>query len=862
MTFQKWDQLLPGWESSGYANHYDTGDSKSIRNCTKANWVTGGGYIISAASRSCYSMLTYSVDLIEAGSVEFEYKIEDDRVTLVVETKSSEKCLKSKNTERAYITKTGNVWKKKTLPLPAGRSVIIWDTGIVYYVTEKTKVPPVYIRYVKITGVPYTYECMSCPAGTYSGEGASYCLLCPDNTYSEGNTTKCSSCDSKSEYAERGATKCAKRPACKEEDYFETFTVCDGNKQTQKMYKWNEPKLCREDLKGAVTLPASGEKIKCQLCNPGTFLKGNHCEICPANQYGDGESGCSPCPPSTSAIRGHYYQWWSALPSNVTLSCVSPYTQGCATMDGWRLRNTYIDSGVGHDGDTYLELVLKVKGFAEPEVNSGLKQGEFGKLTFVFETRCQGSCKLSLYMAGKHHFNGELSSWHGAQSKQTYSYIVTDPHVNRFIWEFSRDNNADNSNKDDRVIIYSINVTNTIDGGAYRCNACPVGTKDSRCIPCPKGQYINNATKNCVKCPKNTYLKNNQLSGAAACEKCGPGTFSPQLVETGPSFTAEGTNYHHVFNVSLCGKTSTCRTNFSAAIRGSHRDRETYLDASICRSTIIHWKDNKKIAAQPISLGNYLAGISSKNILGNVSFRGFEEKADKSSGVKDIHYFFKNNAPTRACPRGRSVVIALRCDATAGSTGIIKLPTKCPSGTCDGCNFNFLWRTKYACPICQKKDYTIIHSKCQNSTKTTHYVWKHQPKICRDGVSLPPKKEQKCTIMERTIGAAVQDFKIIIILVAVAAVVLILALVGLYLRNRKLSHRYVKLQQNLNTKDSEMPAPETCVIDDDDDEEEIIFNNGRGKKNQQTFKDNQGHHDDAFDTVLLEKGNKDTNKMI
>ena len=57
------------------------------------------------------------------------------------------------------------------------------------------------------------------------------------------------------------------------------------------MYKWSEPKLCREDLKGAAKLPASGEKVKCQLCNPGTYLKSNSCELCPANQYGDGENG-------------------------------------------------------------------------------------------------------------------------------------------------------------------------------------------------------------------------------------------------------------------------------------------------------------------------------------------------------------------------------------------------------------------------------------------------------------------------------------------------------------------------------------------------------------------------------------------
>lgn len=60
------------------------------------------------------------------------------------------------------------------------------------------------------------------------------------------------------------------------------------------------------------------------------------------------------------------------------------------------MRNTYIDSGVGHRRDTYLEMSVKVKGFAEPEVNSGLKPGEYGEVSFIFETKCKGPCKLTL----------------------------------------------------------------------------------------------------------------------------------------------------------------------------------------------------------------------------------------------------------------------------------------------------------------------------------------------------------------------------------------------------------------------------------------------------------------------------------
>lgn len=55
--------------------------------------------------------------------------------------------------------------------------------------------------------------------------------------------------------------------------------------QTQIMYKWIEPKICREDLPDALTLPPSGERKDCPPCNPGF--------------YNNASSSCTPCPPGT-----------------------------------------------------------------------------------------------------------------------------------------------------------------------------------------------------------------------------------------------------------------------------------------------------------------------------------------------------------------------------------------------------------------------------------------------------------------------------------------------------------------------------------------------------------------------------------
>lgn len=66
--------------------------------------------------------------------------------------------------------------------------------------------------------------------------------------------------------------------------------------QTQLMYKWAQPKICGEDLKGAVKLPASGVKTRCPPCNPG-FSKTNNsaCEPCPYGSYSNGSGNLFIC---------------------------------------------------------------------------------------------------------------------------------------------------------------------------------------------------------------------------------------------------------------------------------------------------------------------------------------------------------------------------------------------------------------------------------------------------------------------------------------------------------------------------------------------------------------------------------------
>lgn len=70
---------------------------------------------------------------------------------------------------------------------------------------------------------------------------------------------------------------------------------------------------------------------------------------------------------------------------------------------------------------------------------------------------------------------------------------------------------------------------------------------------------------------------------------------------------------------------------------------------------------------------------------------------------------------TKACRNGRRTVITLRCDTKdASKDGALSLPSHCPDGTCDGCNFLFLWTSAHACPRCSEDDYSEFKEMCIN----------------------------------------------------------------------------------------------------------------------------------------------------
>ncbi|XP_028517475.1 UPF0577 protein KIAA1324-like [Exaiptasia diaphana] len=911
VRFTDWSKLPVGFDvhssqlryrGYGYDNEFNK--EKGV-NCSKTGW-TPLGDSVATSGEECTSQLSYAVTLKKDGFVKFKYHFTDNMYTVFKVFLRNDQCRASSNSKHQFYPENTmeNEWVEKKIDLKAGRNLITWEVSALTYGSHERR-DPVYISEIEIQGVAYTSECQMCEEGYFAkDEGSAFCEICPKNTMSVAGASKCSKCNEVTEYSAPGSKNCSERKPCTQQDYYDTRTACNGDHKTQVKYKWIEPKICRDDVQGAVKLPASGAMEECPPCNPGMKVNGTGCVFCPANQFSDGIKECKPCPVSTSPMYGYDIKWWRSIPPNMKASCFSISERGCTSRIGWQPHGNYISSGINHGDDVYLLLKLTTKGFGPPQGKAGV----YGMVTFVFEMDCEGDCLFKFKKTEAYKGETIVESWKGKHTKTKYSYIVSSQGKTTFRWTFQKfssddsftDQGLSESHKysNDRVKIYSLNVTNTLDGGAASCKDCPVTSKDS-CVSCPTGNYIDEAQKKCVPCPKNTFLNVTHPYGLKACLKCGPGLVSDEgsischsdckftskkfnrefdfsklqgqvVVAGAPSFTTRGSRYYHVFHISLCGhpyKESVCHSNVSV---NTGRKEEFNLSSSICRYTMIPNQQGSGLAAQPIRIGQELNGIYEDRLHNETS--AFEDAGIIKNTTTHFNYHYHSAEPTAACPSGRHVVVTLMCDHAVPKKGVLELPAKCPDGTCDGCKFQFLWRTKYACPECSAADYKKVKGACEHGHKTTSYMWK-EPKTCRDGVSLPAEIVEECSILDQTVGSAMKDFKIGIGVAAALAVLLICSVCFLYCKNRKLTYKYSRLVQNGTGHPDELPHVEKCGMDDDeeDEDEEVMFKRGakeRGKKilkslrglaskgrkhDKVTFDDeDDGGDEEYFESVQLE----------
>ncbi|XP_021121264.1 UPF0577 protein KIAA1324 homolog isoform X6 [Heterocephalus glaber] len=804
IRFDEWDELPHGFASLSDNVGLEDSATESTENCTSSTWVPRGDYIASNTDE-CTATLMYAVSLKQSGTVNFEYYHPDSSIIF-----------------------------EFFVELNQGNNVLYWRTTA-FSVWSKVS-NPVLVRNIAIT--------------------------------------------------EKGSSSCKMRPACTDKDYFYTHTACDANGETQLMYKWAQPKICDEDMEGAVKLPASDVKTHCPPCNPGFFKTSNStCEPCPYGTYSNG-SDCTHCPAGTEPVLGYEYKWWNMMPANMETTVLSGINFEYKGLTGWEVAGDHIYTAIGVSDNDFMILTLVVPGFRPPQsVMADTENKEVARITFIFETICSVNCELYFMVGMTSRTNTPVETWKGSKGKQSYTYIIEENSTMSFTWAFQRTTLHDTGRKytNDVAKIYSINITNVIDGVASYCLPCALEASDmgSSCTSCPAGYYINRNSGTCHPCPPNTVLKAHQPYGIQACMPCGPGTKSNKIhslcyndctlaritpsrifnynfsalaatvsLAGAPSFTSKGRKYFHHFTLSLCGnqgkKMSVCTNNVTdLRISEGESGFSKSITAYICQSIIIPSEVTgykTRVSSQPVSLADRLVGISTDMTLDGITSPA-ELFPPETLGIPDVIFFFRSNDVTQSCSSGRSATVRLRCNPLKIAPGSLSLPRTCSDGTCDGCNFHFLWESMAACPLCSDADYHTFVSSCVSGIQKSTYVWR-EPKICSGGISLPEQIVTLCKTIDFWLEMGISAG-------TCSAILLTVLTCYFWKKNQKLEYKYSKLVMNATLKDCDLPAADSCAIMEGEDvEDDLSFTSKKsffGKIKSLTSK----RTPDGFDSVPL-----------
>ncbi|KAL1020751.1 hypothetical protein UPYG_G00004170 [Umbra pygmaea] len=845
VAFDQWDTLPAGFVSHG--TNLNVADMYT--NCSNSTWLPSGDYIASNIDE-CTATLSYSVSLKKAGNVFFEYFYPDNTIFFEFYVQNDQ--CQSTDSSARWMRNSENDWTSYNLELDRGNNVLYWRTTS--FVTVGSVVKPVLLRNISISGVAYTSECFRCKAGTYSAKpGSARCIPCPADFYSNKGAMECQPCEPHL-YAEAGSGSCKPRPPCTTSDYFYTHTPCDSNGQTKLMYKWIEPKVCSESVKGvngseeAEVLPASGQMETCPPCNPGFFVNNSSaCKPCPHGTYSNG-TACTECPVGTEPVVGFEYKWWNKMPDNMMSSVYSREYSQSERSTGWEVAGEYIYTTPGDLDSDYMMLSLTVPGYRLP--NSMAKnndRSELSRISFVFETQCTADCKL-YFMAGYTERNNEMvEQWTGTTRKQSYSYLVKYNRTITFTWAFQRTQEYSEVRRysGDFAKLYSVQISNVLGGVASQCRHCALGSGSrSECVPCPPANYMVSGSGVCRSCPANTFIRADQTVGEAACVSCGPNTHSNKAhsacvstcrlqsigggnqvlyydftplanvtsFQSSPRFTVKGLRYFLQFRVGLCGEegreVAECMDNVT--------ETRKVVRGYACLSTVVpsDIRGQSVVSSQPFTIGDTLMGVTTDATLGGID--SIQSSFPSESNLPDVIFYYRSSDTTQACKKGRSTTIRLRCDPAVTANDHITLPSACSGGTCDGCSFHFLWRSHYACPLCTQSNYREIVSACIQGIQRTTYVWQ-EPLQCTRGVSLPAQTVRACVTLDFWLKVGVSTG-------TVAAILLISISCYFWKRTRKLEYKYSKLMMTTGDKECELPAADSCAImEGEDAEDDLIY---------------------------------------
>ncbi|EUB57196.1 hypothetical protein EGR_07945 [Echinococcus granulosus] len=864
--------LVDNWSTLPSGFYSDVLTSRDPSACKGFGWKPEGTYLLGTTNTLCVSELTLENKNIKAGNVTFLFKLTDP-LSLAYFTVRNERCVLDGGRSHLLLPNYKNSWVSFSTSVPAGSSTLQWYLYSDNYYNRGSEATQFKLKSVKITGRPATISCIECEPGYYTNKsGSDMCHKCPQNTISTQKASSCSPCPDGT-FSLPGSGVCSKKVPCKPSEYITHFTECTTSPDTQHLVtELIEPVIC-EDTKHSAP---SSTNVACASCPLGTkVLNTTHCGTCPSGFLTsvDGRS-CQACPKDEVPVFGVRYDTWSRMPPRMTSYCHDVDDGDCRV---WQLNRSSIFVGPGLGSQVYSVLALDLTdGFLGPRPDESVYLARYisplpgTKLVFDFELVCQGPCSL-VFTVDMQWYSVEIEKWAGRVNRTTFSYEPYSCEGVSFLWVFKRwdepGSELDPNTRDDRVVIYSIEINNTRDSGALGCKKCPLGIDKQFCKPCNDGLFytmITNETSGeshaeCVPCPNGTMVigdASSIMTVEQACRACPPGTVPGNgekcLIDLHPEtstgqrydldellsskfttegaklFTSQGYEFQYHFQLFL----NTRKPDLQSTCINSNKV-DANVTSWICREI---WSPSKDASG----VGTYLR--SSAMSLGDVLLKGVQTNSSEefakeinsklvNGGWKaddigtDFHLFFQTKSTTSACPGGINTIVTLRCGEVDDASKVfntsarIQIPPNCGVGTCDGCQYHFMVISPLACPICRMEDYQRIAGGCFGGSMEVTLL---PPKTCRPEANFTSVITESCPLLSLQ-GKIAVGFTVALI------ILLLLTIFYCYRRNKKLEYKYMKLVEGAEARvksafessDSAANQGTECGIPEDEKELEL-----------------------------------------
>eukprot|EP01135_Chromosphaera_perkinsii_P012061 Nk52_evm24s2578 gene=Nk52_evmTU24s2578 len=770
-------------------------------------WSLKDSYIESGdLSSDCYSYIKLSVYLKKPGHVKFTYMVpyskdyHEERFGMAIRNTD---CVSSSETsDEGDVIKefpsTNGTWITHKEKLKSGNNhIYLFSSNF----NDWQSLSPCKIRYLEIQGTAFHDNCFECEPGYYSAAKAEQCSACPRNHFSARGASKCLKCRD-DEYAPVGSGECILKKECGTSDYGFKFDKCNSDNMWTKTYTWKTPQIC---LEKSIHLPDPVVE-DCPPCSPGYHRVGGDCIRCGPDEYSnpDTKGACKKCEEGSTAIPGLYYHYWRTWPETSYYACyIDNDESDCASDDGWELHGTFMSSGTNHGSGVTLVYAFSFE---------ALSKTEFRLNSTVV---CKGDCTFYAYDSSMFGSSSNLLFSRNGPQPYTLDKLSLPPGYHEitlvFVKRPSTESEIDHSL--DRVEVSYMEVDYTAVGGADKCTPCPDGEKT--CRPCPGGTEWSSVEETCRSCQAGDFKSDR--SSLSMCAKCPGGTKSEMgatscvstcVYSPSPNVTYDlnpltslvtvpGKKENlspYTYYINVCDKsnlTSVCHTV------GNKEEDKKGLTTYMCRANKVKSTFSGQTKVTKVeSIGSSLSSISSL-------FSSSDPAKARLLSPRDLILKYSTETDDPSCDGVVLSKLVLQCDPLAVDTEPVVAKES-------ACEFEFVWKTKYGCPLCTDADLKKVVSKCENKQKSVYYIWKSEENLCRDGVT-PETQIVPCSWTDIT----VTDIKYIIAGVGAFVLVVLLTACCLYKKNRSLEYKYHSLLSQDESATGNVGTVPRCVDDDD-----------------------------------------------